>query len=217
MKYRAVIFDLDGTLLNTLEDLADSVNASLEKLGFPRHPLGDFNKFVGDGRDVLAARALPAGNRDEKTINRMVELIDAEYTERWANKTVPYKGVDLLLDGLTSKKIKIAILSNKGHIFTELIVAKMLSRWTFSRVLGISPEVKKKPDPEAALRIAREFGVKTTEVLYLGDSDVDMKTAIAANLFPVGAGWGFRSRQELMANGAKVVIDRPEELLDLLE
>jgi phosphoglycolate phosphatase len=217
MKYKAVIFDLDGTLLNTLEDLADSVNASLKYLGFPEHELAAYRKFVGDGRDVLAARSLPLENRDPDTVKKLVDLIDSEYSERWDNKTVPYEGVPELLDGLTAKKIKFAVLSNKGHDFTELIVSRLLAKWSFSIVIGISPEVKKKPDPEAAISIARKFGVKTSEVLYLGDSDVDMKTAVAAGLFPVGAGWGFRSSEELIENGARVVLNHPVELLDLLE
>jgi phosphoglycolate phosphatase len=217
MKYKAVIFDLDGTLLNTLEDLADSVNESLKALGFPEHELAAYKKFVGDGRDILAARALPRDHRDEATVKKLVELIDSEYSERWSNKTLPYEGVSYLLDELTAKKIKFCVLSNKGHTFTELIVSKILSRWRFSAVFGISAETKKKPDPEAALRIARHLGLQSTEILYLGDSDVDMKTATAAKMFAVGAAWGFRTREELVANGAKAVINHPGELLQLLE
>jgi len=216
MKYKAVVFDLDGTLLNTLQDLADSVNESLKRLGFPEHELEAFKHFVGDGRDVLAARALPSDRRDTTTINRLVELIDSEYSERWANKTVLYDGVPYLLDELTARKTRLAVLSNKAHVFTELMVSKMLSQWHFEAVIGVSPEVKKKPDPEAALRIARQFGIKSSEFLYLGDSDVDMKTAVAAKMFPVGALWGFRSYEELIQNGAKAVISHPGDLLPLL-
>jgi phosphoglycolate phosphatase len=217
MKYKAVIFDLDGTLLNTLEDLADSVNESLKKLGFPEHEITAYRKFVGDGRDVLAARALPREHRDADTVKKLVELIDSEYSVRWCKKTVPYRGVAALLNGLTARKIPFAVLSNKGHEFTELIVSRILAEWKFAVVLGISAEVKRKPDPEAALRIARELGVPASAILYLGDSDVDMKTAAAAGMFPVGAGWGFRSHEELTANGARAVMERPEDLLKLLE
>lgn len=216
MTYKAVLFDLDGTLLNTLRDLADSVNASLKVLGFPEHELDAYRYFVGNGRDVLAERALPEDRRDEATVNRLIELIDAEYSDRWADYTRPYEGVPEMLDGLKARHLKLAILSNKGHEFTTLTVSKLLPQWSFDTVLGVKPGVPKKPDPAAALDIAKQFGLRPDEFLYLGDTDVDMQTATAAGMYPVGAVWGFRTEAELLENGAKTVIERPPELLGLL-
>jgi len=216
VKYKAVVFDLDGTLLNTLQDLADSVNAGLRKLGFPEHELRAYNQFVGEGRDVLAERALPEDKRDYVTIDRLVELINSEYLKRWADNTKPYDGIPGLLDELSSREIKMAILSNKAQNFTELTVNELLPDWHFEEVAGVRQGVPKKPDPYSALQIAKNLGLEVSEILFLGDSDIDMKTATAAGMYPVGAAWGFRSREELIDNGAKIVIDHPNDLLELL-
>ncbi|MFC2020415.1 HAD family hydrolase [Chloroflexota bacterium] len=215
-KYKAVIFDLDGTLLNTLQDLADSVNEALKDLGFPEHELEAFKDFISEGRDVLAARALPDDNRDSATVARLVEFINNEYSKRWANKTVIYNGIPNLLDELTARNIKMAVLSNKAHDFTELMVSKMLSKWHFEAIVGALPSVAKKPDPTAALRIAQQLEVQPVEFLYLGDSDIDMITAIRAGMYPVGVLWGFRSAEELLSNGAKSLIENPGNLLELI-
>ena len=178
MKHRGVLFDLDGTLLNTLQDIADSVNEALSHLGFPEHGVEVYKNFIGEGRDVLAARALPDHHRDAATVTRLIEHINEEYSKRWANNTLPYQGIPDLLDALTIRNIKIAILSNKAHEYTEIMVSKMLPRWHFETVVGALPSVAKKPDPTAALKIAQQLGIRTIEFLYLGDSDIDMKTAI---------------------------------------
>lgn len=213
MKYKAIIFDLDGTLLDTLQDIADSVNEALKRLRFPEHGLEAIKNFIGEGRDVLAARALPNDNRDTAAVTRLIELMNIEYSERWANKTVPYNGITNLLDELTVRNIKMAVLSNKAHDSTELMVSKMLSQWHFEAVVGASPSVAKKPDPTAALQIAQQLGIQPTEFLYLGDSDIDMRTAIGAGMYPVGALWGFRSAEELLSSGAKALIEHPNDLL----
>ena len=216
MKYKAVIFDLDGTLLDTLQDLADSVNEALSHLGFPTHGVEAYKNFIGEGRDVLAFRVLPDHHRDNATITQLVELISEEYSNRWADNTVLYNGVPDLLDELTIRDVGIAVLSNKPHNFTEIIVSKMLSQWYFAAVVGTSPSVIKKPDPAAALHIAQQLGIHPTEFLYLGDSGVDMKAAVGADMYPVGALWGFRSAEELLSNGAKALITYPGELISFL-
>lgn len=216
MKYKAVIFDLDGTLLDTLQDLADSANEALSHLGFPTHGVEAYKNFVGEGRDALAFRALPDHHRDNATITSLVELIYEEYSNRWADNTVPYNGVHDLLDELTIRDVRIAVLSNKPHNFTEIIVSKLLSQWHFAAVVGTSPSVIKKPDPAAALHIAQQLGIRPTEFLYLGDSGVDMKAAVGADMYPVGALWGFRSAEELLSNGAKALITYPSELISFL-
>ena len=216
MKYRAVLFDLDGTLLDTLQDIADSVNTALSHLGFTGHEIESYKYFVGDGRDILAVRVLPESHRDAATVNRLVSYIDHEYSKLWVENTRPYQGIPDLLSKLTSYDIKMAILSNKPHQFTEMMVCRLLSRWHFDVAVGALPSVPKKPDPTAALQIARQLDISPSKFLYLGDSDIDMKTATAASMYPIGALWGFRKADELLANGAKALIEFPSELLRLL-
>jgi phosphoglycolate phosphatase len=139
-----------------------------------------------------------------------------EYTQRWAELTKPYPGVPDLLDGLTQRGIRMAVLSNKPDDFTKLMVEALLPRWSFEAVLGVRAGVPKKPDPAAALEIARKLGVEPSAFLYLGDTDTDMKTAVSAGMFPVGALWGFRPGNELAAHGAQVLIQDPPDLLGLL-
>ncbi len=216
MKYQAVIFDLDGTLLDTLQDIADSVNVALSHFGFPVHEVEAYKNFVGEGRDVLAFRALPDNHRNATAVTQLVEGINEEYSKRWANNTVPYQGIPDLLDELTIRNIKMAVLSNKAHDSTEMMVSEMLSQWHFEAVVGASPLVPNKPDPTTALQIVKQLRIHPAEFLYLGDSDIDMKTAVGAGIYPVGALWGFRSGEELLASGAKALIEHPGDLLPLL-
>jgi len=216
MKLLAVLFDLDGTLLDTLQDLADSTNRALARLGFPPHEVDEYRYFVGGGRDVLAFRALPADQRDKVNIDKLVSEIDSDYLDHWEDNTKLYAGVSQLLDALTERGIKLAVLSNKAHNFTELMVSRMLARWHFEEVIGASASIPRKPDPTVALQIARRLKIPPAAFIYLGDSDIDMKTAVAAGMYPVGAGWGFRPADELIASGAKMVIDQPCDLLRLL-
>ncbi|MBN1101810.1 MAG: HAD family hydrolase [Deltaproteobacteria bacterium] len=216
MKHRAVLFDLDGTLLDTIKDLGNAMNEGLRRLGFPQHEIAAFRYFVGEGREQLAANALPEEKRDPATVGRLVDLFNREYSLHWSDHTRPYEGVPALLDGLASKDIKLAILSNKPHHFTKLMTSTLLSSWRFAMVVGALPSVPKKPDCTAALNIARQMDVKPSEFLYLGDSGIDMKTAVAAGMFSVGALWGFRTAGELKKYGADVLIERAIDLLDLL-
>ena len=216
MKHRAVLFDLDGTLLNTLQDVADSVNNGLANLGFPQHAVENYKTLIGEGRDVLVRRALPADHRDAATALKLLDLVNAEYAVHWADNTRPYPGIPELLDNLTKKGIKIAVLSNKADDLTNLCVTKLLSQWRFTLVAGAKSSVPNKPDPTSALQIARQMGISPAQFIYLGDSDIDMKTANNAGMFAIGAGWGFRSEQELLGAGAKAVIKHPSELLKYL-
>ena len=216
MKHRAVLFDLDGTLLNTLQDVADAVNKGLSSLSFPQHTTEAYKTLIGEGRDVLVRRALPVDHRDDETALKLFNLVNAEYQVHWADNTRPYPGIPELLDALAAKHIKIAVLSNKADDLTNLCVTKLLSRWHFTLVAGAKPSVPNKPDPTAALQIARQLDISPAEFLYLGDSDIDMKTANGAGMYAIGAGWGFRSEQELLGAGAKVVIKHPAELLKFL-
>jgi len=215
MTYRAIIFDLDGTLLDTLRDLAEATNAALGELGFSPHQQEAYRYFVGDGRDLLAYRALPATARDAKTVNRLVELINREYELRWRQHSFPYPGIPELLDALTAKQLKMAVLSNKAHNFTDEMVKQLLPKWRFSAVYGAGSSAPKKPDPQSTLQISRELGITPSEFVFLGDTDIDMKTATTAGMYPVGALWGFRTAAELKSNGARLLLAHPLELLQL--
>ena len=216
MKYRAVLFDLDGTLLNTLQDVADAVNKGLASLGFPQYAIEKYKTLIGEGRDVLVRRALPADHRDDATALKLLNLVNAEYQIHWADNTRPYPGIPELLDNLTKKGIKIAVLSNKADDLTNLCVTKLLSQWRFTLVAGAKPSIPNKPDPTAAFEMSKQMGISPPQFIYLGDSDIDMKTANNAGMFAIGAGWGFRSEQELLDTGAKAVIKHPSELMRYL-
>ncbi len=211
-----MLFDLDGTLLDTLEDLADSMNAALRQLGFPPHPVAPYRYFVGDGVVNLVARALPEAHRDEATVAKAVALMRRIYGEHWADKTRPYPGVAELLDALVERGVKMAVLSNKPHDSTQLCVAKLLPRWRFDAVIGQSKAVPPKPDPTGVREIVARLGVPVEQFLYLGDTNTDMQTANAAGMFAVGALWGFRPAEELREAGARVLLERPADLLRLL-
>jgi len=216
MSYRAVMFDLDGTLLDTLEDLADSMNLVLEGLGFPPRPVEEFKLIVGDGVVTMARRSLPASHQDEPTVARCVARMREEYGKRWADKTHPYAGIPELLDALAGRGIRMAVVSNKPDDFTRLCVGRLLPRWRFDAVIGMSLATPAKPNPKGVLGIAASLGLAPADFLYLGDTNTDMRTAVAAGMFPVGALWGFRSAEELLASGAKVLIGKPGDLLPLL-
>jgi phosphoglycolate phosphatase len=212
--YKAVLFDLDGTLLDTLEDLADSMNAALSGLGFPSHPVSSYKDFVGEGVEFLAYSALPEKHRGEATLAECIKRMRQEYGLRWDCKTKPYSGIPELLTELEKKGVQKAILSNKPDDFTKKVAGKFLQAWSFKAILGSQTAFPKKPDPAAAFSIAESMKFRSAEFLYLGDTKIDMLTAVASGMLPVGALWGFRSREELAASGAKKLIQKPEELLE---
>ena len=216
-RFQAVIFDLDGTLLDTLEDIADSMNAALARMGLPAHPVQAFRYLTGDGVYQLAQKSLPVNRRDETIIQDCIKAFRGEYRLRWANKARPYDGIPALLDELTARGLKLSILSNKLDEFTNLIAEKILANWKFSFVMGTRPDVPRKPDPAGALIIARELGFAPDRFLYLGDTDTDMRTAVAAGMSAVGALWGFRDERELIEGGAQALIASPLELLKFLD
>ena len=214
--FKAVLFDLDGTLLNTLDDLADSMNASLTRFGFPPHPVDTYKRLVGDGLVNLVLRALPEHHHDETTINKIATAQRDEYRRNWANKTRPYEGIPELLDALRERGIIMCVLSNKPDDFTRVIVQKFLAKWKFASVRGQNKETPIKPNPTGAVQIASKLGLSPAEFLYVGDSNTDMETANAAGMFPVGVLWGFRSKDELIEAGAKALIQQPTDLLSLV-
>ena len=213
MTYKAVLFDLDGTLLDTLADLADATNAALAELGLPGHPLEAYKRFVGDGLENLVRHVMPQERLDEVSLARGIELTRHEYAGRWAEKTRPYPGIPDLLDALSRRGIPMAVFSNKPDEFTRLCVARLLSGWHFSAVQGATPDLPLKPDPRGACAIADRLGIAPGEVLYLGDTNTDMQTAVAAGMFPVGALWGFREADELLAASAAALVKTPAGVL----
>ncbi|GAB6112346.1 HAD family hydrolase [Desulfomicrobium salsuginis] len=214
MKYKAVVFDMDGTLLDTLEDLADAMNRVLEAKGLPVHPVDAYRFFVGSGARNLVLRTLPADRQDLAA--ECLQGFLKEYEANWRVKTRLYDGVAELLDVLAARSIPMAVLTNKPQEFAELCMGAFLPDWDFALTLGQMPGVPVKPDPAGPRQVIRHLGVAPEEILYLGDTDVDMHTAVGAGMFPVGVTWGFRPADELRASGAAVVIDHPMELLELL-
>lgn len=215
--YAAVIFDMDGTLLDTLTELAEAANAALATLGFPPHTYEAYRTFVGNGMDVLARRVLPEASRDEDTVARCLEALRTIYGERYAYLSRPYPGIPRLLDALAERGVRMNVLSNKPDDFTRQMTERLLDRWRFEIVRGIRPGRPRKPDPAAALAVAADLGLPPARIVFMGDSNIDMLTAQGAGMFPVGVLWGFRSREELVAGGARLLIDHPDQLLTLFD
>ncbi len=216
MRYRAVIFDLDGTLLDTLDDLATAANRVLAAMDMPVHPVDAYRYFVGDGVRTLMERVLPESARCPEKVDEVVAAFQTEYAKNWDDRTMPYPGVAEMLDRLTAEGLKLSILSNKPDAFTQLCVQRLLPQWIFHPLLGQRPGVPKKPDPAAALEIARLLGVSPVHVLYVGDTATDMQTACTAGMDSVGVLWGFRTAAELQAAGATHVISHPDKLLPII-
>ena len=212
-----MIFDLDGTLLDTLEGLAAATNKALEVMGFAARPVDAYRYFLGDGVRAKAFKALPEGHRDEETIDKCVAIGNAEYAKCWRENTNLYDGIAKLLTELSGRGISMSVLSNKPDELTKLNVKTLLADWSFDMVCGQKDDSPQKPDPYGALKICEQLGIKPAEFLYLGDTDTDMKTANAAGMYAVGVLWGFRGAEELLANGAKVLVDRPEEVISILD
>lgn len=213
--FKAVIFDLDGTLLYTLEDLADSLNQVLREEGLPTHDYDAYRFMVGNGLERLVIRALPAGLRIPAHVRPILRKFIELYRDRQVAKTRPYPDIPELLSALAAQGLRLAVLSNKAHPNT-LAVVEHFFPGLFEIVLGMRPEVPPKPDPAGALEIGRFFNMEPVDILYLGDSDVDMKTAVAAGLYPLGAAWGYRPVSELKEAGALAVINAPLDMLGFI-
>jgi phosphoglycolate phosphatase len=216
MIYKAVLFDLDGTLLDTLKDIAHSVDKILERHHFPTHQLADYRSFISDGIVMLVTRSLPEDYRNESTIKACVEEFHKTYAQRWNRMTRPYGGIIETLEKLAARNLKLAVFSNKTHDFTIKCVEEFFPNIPFDFILGQSDDIPPKPDPTGAFHIADKLGLLSNQILFVGDSAVDMKTAVAAGMFPVGALWGFKTYEELKFSGAKALIEHPKEILYLM-
>lgn len=217
MKWKAVLFDLDGTLLDTLADLGDAMNRVLSRHGFAVHDYESYKSFIGNGMANLVRRTLPGDVAGEAAITAFLKELRAEYDSHWADKTVPYPGVGELLAFLQKRQLKLAVLSNKNDEFIKKMVERLLPEAVFAVVAGAKPGVPLKPDPAAALDIAARLELAPADFIYLGDSGVDMETARAAGMYPAGVLWGFRKADELLESGAKILLKHPGELQDFLE
>lgn len=214
MNFKGVIFDLDGTLLDTLDDLTDAVNAVMIAYGFPTHDRIAVRSFVGSGLRTLMQRAIPEAERTDAKINQCFAEMMTVYRQNYKNKTVPYPGIKELLDALVIRNVPMSVFSNKADELTKKLVEAVLP-YKFDCVQGMTTEELKKPNPQVAIELAEKMGMKPEECLYVGDSDTDMLTANNAGMYALGVTWGFRDRDDLLASGAKQLVDEPVEMLKL--
>jgi len=215
MKFKGIIFDLDGTLVDSLHDISDAMNTVLTGLNYPTHTYDTYQYFIGSGLRNLVSKALPVTNNSDEQIEICFECMVNEYREMCTVKTKPYDGIVELLEKLTSQNIKMAVFSNKADELTKKIASEIFPDY-FDKAVGLSTEELKKPNPFEAVEISKNWNLKPEEILFVGDSDIDMQTAVNANMFPVGVTWGYRTEEELKSSGAKVVINTASELIEIL-
>ena len=209
---KLIVFDLDGTLLNSLEDLADSANHVLEQHGFPTHPVDAYRYFVGDGVRKLIERILPPDERNETQIEQCRQEFVVYYKVHMEDKTSVYKGITELLTELKKRGLKIAVATNKVHIAVKPLMEKYFPEIRFDSMIGQREGVPVKPAPQIMFDILRETGCEPSEALHVGDTATDMQLAHNAGVTPVGVLWGYRPLEELQEAGAKFIIEKPEEL-----
>ena len=211
----AVIFDLDGTLLNTLGDLRAATNHALEVRGLPPHSMEEIRQFIGNGIRLLICRAMPEGT-PEAEIDAALDDFKAYYAAHIHDRTVPYDGIPQLLTALRERGIKVAVLSNKIDSASQQLIDYFFPGKT-DVVFGEHVGVPRKPDPTSCRMVMQQLGVQPEQVLYVGDSGTDMQTAKNAGLYAVGVTWGFRSKEVLLEYGADVLVHRPEQILQILD
>lgn len=210
---KAFIFDLDGTLVDSLADLATAVNRMLDDNGYPRVSIDIFPQHIGDGMKKLVERALPADKRDPANAERCAAEYLAHYEKCWHDQTFVYDGMKEAVAGLRARGVRIGVISNKPHRFTLLCCEHFFPAGSFEMVLGQREGIARKPDPAGALEMLQRMGLQPDECAYVGDSGVDMEFGTRAGMRRIGVLWGFRGRDELIANGAQALIEHPSELL----
>ena len=214
LKYTGVIFDLDGTLVNTLEDIALAMNLALKSRGFPELPPEAYIEKVGWGLNRLAFLALPEDERKEDTAALLAFDMLKFYTEKPITHSAPYPGILELINTLKGKKIKTAVLTNKQDVVAQKVIAALFQPGSFDYIQGESRGKPRKPDPEGAWELMISLDLMPASTLFVGDSEVDMETAVAAGCFPLGVSWGYRSKEAIKKGGARRIIDDPCELLE---
>lgn len=213
---KAVLFDLDGTLVNSLADLATAGNHALVKLGCPIHRVDDYKYFVGHGLADLARRILPENKRDEDTKAQCLKILLEYYSEHFVDKTYAYEGMPQTIKALNDCGIKVAVASNKAQDMAELVVEKIYGN-VFELILGKRESFPVKPDPTMLLYAMEKLNVSPNECVFVGDSGMDMAAAVNAGALPVGVLWGFRTAEELNRNGAKFLANTSSELLNIIK
>lgn len=214
--FSAVLFDLDGTLLDTIEDIAFSLNAVLEEHGYPTHSVNTCREMIGFGMRELVRSALPEDIANGPQFDSLQQKMQDTYAAHWNVLSRPFDGIGHLLDTIDRLGLKKAILSNKPDHFTRMCADELLSEWNFDVVMGFSDHISPKPDPRGALMVAGQLDLEPGSILYVGDSGVDMKTAVAAGMYPLGVLWGYRSENELRATGATRLVTSPDEIVNFL-
>ncbi|MCL3779237.1 HAD family hydrolase [Prolixibacteraceae bacterium JC049] len=216
MQYRGVIFDLDGTLIDSIEDLANAMNTVLSNHNLPTHTVPTYKELIGNGIKRLVKESLPKKYQEEGAFDALVTEMYEIYKENCLIKTKPYDGINELLDLLEKKQIKYAILSNKADAFCKSMVADIFSNRKFEMVMGTTDEAFKKPHPRGVFAICEKWNMKPEEVIFLGDSAVDIKTAQNSGTYGVAATWGFKSKEELVTANPDALINHPMEFKDIL-
>jgi len=211
--FGAVIFDLDGTLIDSLTDIANAANEVLLEHGREVVPIERYRTLVGDGVGVLMERLIPEVATDPALLASCTSAFARCYGEHWHKTSKPYQGIPLLLNSLAAIGMPLAVLSNKPDSFTRRCVAHFFPTIAFSAVIGHSERFPKKPDPASSLWLAEFLAVPADRIAYVGDTNTDMKTAVAAGFYAMGVAWGFRTRDELYESGARVVYEHPRDLL----
>lgn len=212
---KTVIFDLDGTLLDSIEDIASSMNKVLESLQLPTHKIEDYKCFVGGGVDILVENAL--NNQSKEIKDEVIKRFKIEYDGKLHSKTLPYDGIYELLDELKKLDINLAVLSNKPHEFTVSYVNHFFKNYNFKEIHGQKKDVPKKPDPKAALDIVKCLDSSCENTYFIGDTKIDMQTAKSANMTAIGVLWGFRDEKELRDFGADFIVSNPLEILKIIK
>lgn len=213
---KAVLFDLDGTLVNSLEDLAVSANFALQMYGYPTHETEKYKYFIGNGLLNLVEKTLPEENRNKDTINKLFQTVWKYYSENYVVNTVAYDGIKELLTELKQKGYKLAVVTNKPHEMA-LNVVKALLGDVFDIVCGKLENYPPKPDPTLTLKVIDELGVKPEECVFVGDSGMDAANAVNSGCLGIGVLWGFRTEEELRSNGADYIVNKPFEILEILK
>lgn len=214
--YKAIIFDLDGTLIDSLEDLADAVNYGLEKMGYTPHPVEAYKRMIGNGAVKLCERALRGYTDFSGETEKLHTFFSEYYNSHSTDKTAPYEGIADLLSELSNNRILMAVASNKPDEFTKSIISGIFRDVPFAAVYGKRENRDTKPAPDIIFDILHDLNLSKEDVILAGDSDVDILTASNAGIKSIGCTWGYRTKEELTAAGADFIVNSPEEILEFI-